>query len=266
MPRNLIFDVYAAEEIAGDDVEGRSFRVGVMCGMVAYAADKTAAYHYDIDMGGHEELDAAAERVDVYLLVLGDNGLAQIHTDAAAEGVKAGTMKGLAAIDVLVTAVVNRAADALAVLADGQRALEPLVGVATIALDDEAHAYIYQQEDGEISCPGLLAYPCKPTPMDNAPDGRQFQQTGYDENNSDKRSWFHNHNSIKNKLLQRYGLQLISPNFWDKQHGNVTDGILIMLNEVAYQTEDGLVAVEADGAVGIENSMVVLEGVAFLVL
>ena len=175
-------------------------------------------------MGGHEELNATAEGVDVDFLVLSDNGLAQIHADAAAEGIETGTMEGLAAINILVAAVVHRAADALAVLADGQRAPEPLVRVATIAVDDQIHTHIYQQEDGEISCPGLLAYPCKPTPMDKAPDGRQFQQTGHDENNSDNRSWFHNHIFLYvccKIVLQRYGIMLITPNFWDILHENV---------------------------------------------
>ena len=49
----LILHVHPAEEIAGDDVEGGSFRVGVACGMVADAADEAAALHYDIDMSGH---------------------------------------------------------------------------------------------------------------------------------------------------------------------------------------------------------------------
>ena len=65
-------------------MEGGGFRVGVVCGMVADATDEAATPHDDVDMGRYEELDAAAEGVDVYLLVL----------------------------------------------ADGQRALQPLVGVA----------------------------------------------------------------------------------------------------------------------------------------
>jgi hypothetical protein len=63
--------------------------------------------------------------------------------------------------------------------------------------------------------------------MDDSPDGSQLQQAGYDENNSDNRSWFHKHISLKRLLLtrlQRYGVLFIPPNFWDKQHGNVTNG------------------------------------------
>ena len=178
-------------------MDGGSFRVGGMGRTIANTTNEAAAFYYDVDMGGHEELNAAAEGVDINLLVLGDDGLTQVHADAAAEGIKTGTVEGLAAIDVLVAAVVNRAADALAVLADGQWALEPLVGVATVAVNDQIHTHVEHYEDAEISCPGLLGYLCKPIPMDNAPDGRQLQQTGHDENNSDNRSWFHNFLDLK---------------------------------------------------------------------
>ena len=139
--------------------------------MVSDAADEAAAFYYDIDMGGYEELDAAAEGVDVDFLILGNDGLAQIHSNTAAEGVKTGTVKRFATIDVLVAAVVYRAADTLAVLADRQGALEPLVRVATVAVDDQMHTNIEHHKDAEISCPGLFGYLCKPTPMDKAPDG-----------------------------------------------------------------------------------------------
>ena len=102
-----VLDIHATEEIAGDDVEGGGFRVGVACGMVADAADEAAALHYDVDMSGHEEFDAAAEGVDVYFLVLCDDSFAQIHADAAAESIKTGTVERLAAIDVFVAAIVD---------------------------------------------------------------------------------------------------------------------------------------------------------------
>ena len=133
---SLIFDINSAEEIAGDNVEGGGFWVGSMCGMITDATDEAAALHYDVDMGGHEELDASAEGVDVDFLVLGDDSFAQIHADAAAESVESGTVECLAAIDVLVAAVMYRTADALAVLADGQWTLEPLVRVTTVAIDN----------------------------------------------------------------------------------------------------------------------------------
>ena len=209
-------------------MDGGGFRVGGMCGMIADAADKAAALHYDVDVGGHEELDAAEEGVDVDFLVLGDNGLAQIHADAAAEGIETGSVERLTTIDVLVAAVVNGTTDAFAVFTNGKRAPEPLVGVAAVAVDDQIHTHVEHHEDAEISCPGLLGYLCKPIPMDNAPDGRQLQQTGYDENNSDNRSWFHNF--LDKNSLQRYGVMLIPPNFWDKQHVNVINGGIICRN------------------------------------
>ena len=88
-------------------MDGGSFRVGVMFGMIANAANEAAAFYYDIDVDGHEKLDATAESVDVYLLVLGDDGIAQVHANAAAEGIEAGTVERLAMIDVLVAAVVD---------------------------------------------------------------------------------------------------------------------------------------------------------------
>ena len=100
-------------------MDGWSLLVSGMYGMITDTADEAAALHLDIDVSGYKQLDTAAKRVDVNLLVLRDDSLAQIHADAAAEGVEAGTMERLTAIHVLVAAVVNRAADALAVLTDG---------------------------------------------------------------------------------------------------------------------------------------------------
>ena len=119
----LILDIHATEEIAGNDVDSWGLRVGGMCGMITHTADEAAAFYLHIDRRGHEELDATTKGVNVDFLVLRNRCLAQVQSDAAAESVETGTMKGLAMIGVLVTAVVNRAADALAVLTDGQRAL-----------------------------------------------------------------------------------------------------------------------------------------------
>ena len=41
---------------------------------------------------------------------------------------------------------------------------------------------------------------------------------------------------------------------------------LITFNEVAYQTEDGFIAIELHGLVRIIDSMVILESITFLVL
>ena len=123
-------------------MNGWSFLVSGMYGMITDTADETSALHLDIDVSGYKQLDTATERVDVNLLVLCDDSLAQIHSDAAAEGVEAGTVERLAAIHVLVTAVMNRTADSLSVLVNGQWALKPLVGVATVAVDNQVYTYI----------------------------------------------------------------------------------------------------------------------------
>ena len=137
-----ILDIYATEEIAGDDMEGRCCAVGVAFSMIADSADEALAFHLHIDRRGHDELNAAEEGVDVNLLILRNGRFAQVQADASAESVEPGTVEGLAMIDVFVAAIVNRAADALAVFVDGQRALQPLVGVASVAVDNEMYSYI----------------------------------------------------------------------------------------------------------------------------
>ena len=123
-------------------MDGWSLLVGGMYGMITYAADEAATLYLDIYVSGYKQFDATTEGVDVNLLVLCDDSLAQIHSDAAAEGVEAGTVERLAAIHVLVTAVMNRTADSLSVLVNGQWALKPLVGVATVAVDNQVYTYI----------------------------------------------------------------------------------------------------------------------------
>ena len=113
-------------------MNGWSLLVSGMYGMITNTADEASALHLDIDVSGNKQFDAATEGVDVNLLVLRDDSLTQIHSDAAAESVEAGTVERLAAIHVLVTAVMNRTADSLSVLVNGQWALKPLVGVATV--------------------------------------------------------------------------------------------------------------------------------------
>lgn len=130
----LILDIHATKEIADDNVNGGSLRVGIACGMIADTADEAAALHFNVDVGGHKEFDATAEGVDVNLLILSNHSLAQVHADATAEGIKSGTMERLTAIDILVATVMHATADALAVLTNGQRTQQPLVGVSAIAV------------------------------------------------------------------------------------------------------------------------------------
>ncbi len=102
----LILDIHAAKKIAGDNMDGGGFRIGIACGMIADTANKAAAFYDNVDMGGHEEFDATTEGVDIYLLILSNHSLAQVHTDATAEGIKTGTMERLTAIDILVATIV----------------------------------------------------------------------------------------------------------------------------------------------------------------
>ena len=52
--------------------------------------------------------------MDVYLLILSDNGPAQVHTYTPAEGIQPGTVKRLATEDILVASIMHRAAHPLA--------------------------------------------------------------------------------------------------------------------------------------------------------
>ena len=132
----LILDIHATEEIAGDDVEGGGYAVGVAFSMIADSADEALTFHLHIDCRGHDDLNAAAEGMDVNLLILCNGRFAQVQANASAESIKPGTMEGLAMIDVLIAAIVHRATDALAVFTNWEWSLQPLVGVATVAVDD----------------------------------------------------------------------------------------------------------------------------------
>ena len=73
-----ILDIYATEEIAGDDMEGRCCAVGVAFSMISDSADEALAFYLYVDRRGHEEFDAAEKSVDVDLLVLSNHGLTQV--------------------------------------------------------------------------------------------------------------------------------------------------------------------------------------------
>ena len=85
------------------------------CSMVADTANEAAALYYDVHRLRYKEFYAAAEGMDLYLLILSNSGISQVHTDTATESVETGTMERLATINVLVAAVVHAAADAFAV-------------------------------------------------------------------------------------------------------------------------------------------------------
>jgi hypothetical protein len=104
--------------------------------MIANSANEAATLDYDVHRLRYEEFHAATEGMDLYLLILSDGGISQVHADTAAESVKTGTVEWLATIDILVTAVMYAAADSLAVFTNRQRTLEPLVWVAAITVDN----------------------------------------------------------------------------------------------------------------------------------
>ena len=80
---------------------------------IAHAADETTAFRLDIQRIGHYKFHASHEGVDVYLLVLRDDSLAQVQAESPAESVKSGSVERLTFIYIFVAAVVNRTADAM---------------------------------------------------------------------------------------------------------------------------------------------------------
>ena len=73
-----ILDIYTTEEIAGDDVEGRGCAVDFAFGVIADTADEVLGFHLHIDRRGHDNLNAAEERVDVDFLILCNGRFAQV--------------------------------------------------------------------------------------------------------------------------------------------------------------------------------------------
>ena len=124
--------------------------------MVAHTANKTAALYQDVHRLRYKEFHTATEGMYLYLLILSNGGISQVHSDTAAESIETGTMKWLAAIDVLIATIVNATADALTIFTNRQRTLEPLVWVTPITVDNKDYAYVYQQTDTEICNP----WPC----------------------------------------------------------------------------------------------------------
>ena len=104
--------------------------------MVADTANKTTALDDNVHSLRYNKFHPATEGMDLYLLILCNSGISQIHTDTATKSVETCTVERLATIDVLVTAVMYAATDALAVFTNRQRTLEPLVWVAAITVDN----------------------------------------------------------------------------------------------------------------------------------
>ena len=109
--------------------------------MVANTTNEAAALDQNVNRWRHKEFHTATEGMDLNFLILCNGGISQVHSDTATESVETGTLERLATIDVLIAAIVNAAANALAVFTNRQRTLQPLVWVSTIAVDDEAYSY-----------------------------------------------------------------------------------------------------------------------------
>ena len=104
----------------------------------------------------NEQFNASAKGVNVNLLVLGYGCFAKVESYSSATNIESRSVKSLAAIDVLVASVVNRAAYALAVVAYWQRTLKPLVAVINYAFNYKMHAYVQKHRRGNVFEPRLL--------------------------------------------------------------------------------------------------------------
>ena len=124
--------------------------------MVADTANEVATLDYDVHCLRYNEFYAAEESVDLYLFILCNGCIPQIHTNTSEESIEAGSVEWLATIDVLIATIVHAATDAFAVFTNRQRTLQPLVRVMAITVDNKVYAYIYQQTDAEIGNPRLL--------------------------------------------------------------------------------------------------------------
>ena len=83
--------------------------------MVADTANVVTALDDDIHRLRHIEFYASAEGVNLYLFILSNGSIAQVHPYATTESVKTGTVEWLATIDVFIAAIVHATTDTLAV-------------------------------------------------------------------------------------------------------------------------------------------------------
>ena len=104
--------------------------------MVADTANEVATLDYDVHRLRYKEFHTAEESVDLYLFILCNGCISQVHSNTSEECIEPGTVEWLATIDVLIAAVVHATTDALAVFTNRQRTLQPLVGVTTITVDN----------------------------------------------------------------------------------------------------------------------------------
>ena len=111
--------------------------------LIPHTTNEASALDHYVHCGRNIKLHAAQEGVDVDLLVLGDDSLAQIHADAAAEGIQPGSLERLSLIHIFVGTEVNRTVDAFSLVTDRQGASKPLVTVTHKTFEQQFYAYIY---------------------------------------------------------------------------------------------------------------------------
>ena len=131
-------------------------RDDVVGGFVTHTSDKAAAFHNNIYSGGHNKYNASHEGVDVDFLVLIENSLMQIQTDAATKSVKTRSFEGLTMIDVFIASKADGTTDALAIFVEWNGALEPLAVVMAETINNEFCANVQQNGNSKIFLPGML--------------------------------------------------------------------------------------------------------------
>ena len=183
----LFFDTHATQKVAGDDMETRSTGNGASCSLITHTANEAVTLHQHIDMLGDKQFDTAQKGVDIYFLVLADDGFTQVQAQTAAKGVQPGAMKGFAPIAVFVGTKAHGTTDALAVLALRHRTLEPLRRILVKTVNDEFSTNVQQENGTEIFRPGML-----PIQLDDTPHVGQPQQGSDNKNDTDNCSACHN--------------------------------------------------------------------------
>ena len=93
-----LFDAYAAKKVASCDVDFAGVLVGAVRCLVANTSYKTVTLDEDIDIVRDIQFNTSNKRMDINLLVLGDDSLAQVQTYATKESIKTGTVERLATI------------------------------------------------------------------------------------------------------------------------------------------------------------------------
>ena len=163
-------------------MECRCMRDNVAGRFVAHSSDKAAAFHNNIYSSGQNEHNTTHESVNVDFLVLIEDSLTQIQTDAATKGIKTSSFECLSMIDVFIASKANGTTDALAVFIEWNGALEPLAVVVAETEDDEFGADVKQNGNTKIFGPGMLPQPIK---MYDTLHAEQLQQGCHNKNDSD---------------------------------------------------------------------------------